>query len=61
VVVSSVCGEVLTKGVSIMVIIISWINKHPLGTNLDIVPLFLRLLVAWLWGPITTTSCDCSP
>jgi hypothetical protein len=61
VVVSSVCGEVLTKGISIMAIIVSWIDKRPLGADLDIVPLFLGLLVAWLWGPIAAASCDCGP
>jgi hypothetical protein len=61
VVVSSVCREVLTEGISIMAIIVSWIDKCPLGADSDTVLLFLGLLVAWLWGPITAAGCDCGP
>jgi hypothetical protein len=54
--VGSVCGEVSTERISIMVIVVSWVHERSLGADSDTVPPFLRLLEAWFWGPVAANS-----
>lgn len=59
--VGSICGKVSTKGVSIIVIVVSWVDERSLGANSDAVPLFLQSLMARLWDSVAAAGCDCGP
>jgi hypothetical protein len=53
--------EISAESGIVAIVVVSWLNKCSLNANLDIVPFFLQLLMAWLESIVAAAGCNCGP
>lgn len=59
--VCSLCQEISTKGVPVVIVIVSQVHKQSLGADADAILVLGRVIMAQLGQQAVATGCYCGP